>query len=224
MDSVKIAYELLLNHYGLQKWWPSISQNRPFEIMIGAILTQNTSWKNVELAIINLHEKNLIDPLKLVKVPIETLEILVRPSGYFRQKAERLHILSSFIVEKYEGNVENMKKTQDAALRNELLGLKGIGPETADAILLYGLNKPAFVVDAYARRVFSRIGICNEQTGYYELQQMFLRALPKKSAIFNQYHALIVQHGKLTCTKKAPACSLCPLIKICNYGQKSDNI
>jgi endonuclease-3 related protein len=190
--------ELHPKHHGIS---PKKDKER-FEIIIGAILTQNTNWKNVEKAIFNLNKAKLVDINKIKKINKKKLASLIRPSGYYNQKAEKLKIVADFFS-------KNKNPT-----REQLLEVKGIGPETADSILLYALNKPFFVVDAYTKRIFSRIGLCNGKCSYDELQKLFHKNLPKKTKLFNQYHALLVELGKNFCKKK-PLCKECPLNKLC---------
>jgi len=210
-------YKKLYKKFGPQGWWPTTLDNElhpqhhgiaprnekeRFEIIIGAILTQNTNWKNVEKAMFNLNKEKLIDINKIKKISVKKLGSLIRPSGYYNQKAERLKLA----VEFFFGNKNPS--------REELLGLKGIGPETADSILLYAFNKPVFVVDAYTKRIFSRLGFCDGKCSYTELQELFHKNLPKKVKLFNEYHALLVELGKNYCTKK-PKCKNCLLNKLC---------
>ena len=215
------VYKTLLPHFGRQEWWPTITVNRETEVIIGAILTQNTSWKNVEKAIANLAAARMIDFRKIAAVKREKIAGLIKPSGYYNQKAERLQLFARHVCSKYGGDVKMLLRKGAAELREELLNLKGIGPETADSILLYAANKAVFVVDAYTKRIFSRIGICSEGVSYHELQQLITGNLPEKmriAAVFSQYHALLVQLGKGICLKRNPPCSKCPLLEYCSYG------
>lgn len=200
-------YQVLLIAYGPQRWWPG---ETPFEVMVGAVLTQNTSWANVEKAIANLKERDLLEPEKLYRLGITALASLIRSSGYYRIKAKRLKALVQFLVEEYEGNLQNMERGELEELRGKLLRIHGIGPETADSILLYGLRKPIFVVDAYTRRILSRHRIVSEDASYEEIQALFMSHLPHEEKLFNEYHALLVRLGKEVCRKK-PVCALCPL-------------
>ncbi len=200
-------YQVLLIAYGPQRWWPG---ETPFEVMVGAILTQNTSWANVEKAIANLKERDLLEPEKLYRLRITVLASLIRSSGYYRIKAKRLKAFVQFLVEEYEGNLQNMERGELEELRGKLLRIHGIGPETADSILLYGLRKPIFVVDAYTRRILSRHGIVSEDASYEEIQALFMSHLPHEEKLFNEYHALLVRLGKEVCRNK-PVCAPCPL-------------
>ena len=207
-------YQRLYFHFGARNWWPGETE---FEIILGAILTQNTSWKNVERAINNLKEKNLLQPEKLRKISQEKLEELVRPSGYYRQKARRIKdFLEFYSAPPISGKIQNLKKIPTKKLRKMLLEIKGIGPETADSILLYALGRPVFVVDAYTRRIFSRLGLVSEDIGYEELRKFFEQNLPRKVSLYNDYHAQLVELGKRYC-KAEPDCASCPLsnMKLC---------
>lgn len=195
-------YNILYKEFGLQKWWPAKTRNKQFEIIIGTILTQNTSWKNVEKAIDNLEKENLISINKIKSARKQKLAKLIKPSGYYNQKAERLKLAANFFS-------KNKNPT-----REQLLDVNGIGPETADSILLYAFNKPFFVIDAYTKRIFSRIGLCKGKCEYNELQELFQKNLPKKTKLFNEYHALLVELGKRYCKKK-PECIKCPISKEC---------
>ena len=209
-NKFKTVYKTLLNNYGSQHWWPTTTNNKTFEIIIGAILTQNTSWKNVEKAIRNLKENNLVSVDGIKKVNIKRLAKLITPAGYYNQKAVRLKIVAGFF-----GTNQNFGDATDVnRMRAELLNVKGIGPETADSILLYAFEKPRFVVDSYTKRIFSRIGLCKENIGYDKLQKMFHKNLGFNPQMFNEYHALIVEHAKQYCAKK-PKCNVCFLKKSC---------
>ena len=200
-------YHKLYRSYGPMDWWPG---ETPFEVMVGAILTQNTSWKNVEKAIGRLKEKKLLSPKGIRQLRKSTLASLIRSSGYFRIKAERLKVFVDFLFDEYGGNIKRMKRERVGMLRWKLLNVKGIGPETADSILLYGLKKPIFVVDAYTKRILSRHGIISEKAFYEEVQNLFMGHLPHDEKLFNEYHALLVHLGKTLC-KKVPRCDVCPL-------------
>jgi len=202
-------YQRLLSRFGPRDWWPA---QAPFEVMVGAILTQNTSWRNVERAINNLRKAGALSPKKLSEIGLEKLEELIRPSGYFRQKAVRLKIfLEFYLAHPISGSIKKMKKIESGKMREMLLSVKGIGPETADSILLYALDKPVFVVDAYTRRIFSRLGLVPEKIGYEELRAFFETDLPKDAALYNDYHAQLVALGNQYCKKRA-LCKECPLL------------
>ncbi len=206
-ERIKGFYSALFKRYGSQGWWPA---ETPLECMLGAILTQNTSWKNVEKALGNLKDRGLISVEKLSVVPAHVLAELIRPSGYFNQKAIKIKNFIKFIKENYDGRLEKMFKEDSKKLREKLLGIKGIGPETADSILLYAAKKPIFVVDAYTYRVLSRHALIPEDSDYKEIQELFMDILPKHTRLFNEYHALLVKVGKEHCKKK-PICNGCPL-------------
>jgi endonuclease-3 related protein len=211
MNKVYEIYEILLDHFGPQGWWPG---DTPFEIMVGAVLTQNTNWTNVNRAINNLKKENLLSFEKLHALPVEILAEKIQPAGYFNLKAARLKNLLNFIAQEYNGSLEDLFAGDMQTLREHILTVKGIGPETADSILLYAAGKPAFVVDAYTHRIFARHNIIAEEEGYYEIQEYFALSLPEDVELFNQYHALIVRLGKEFCKKSTPLCSRCPLEKI----------
>ncbi|HKI61986.1 MAG TPA: endonuclease III domain-containing protein [Mariprofundaceae bacterium] len=203
------VFRLMLEAYGQQHWWPGDS---PFEVMVGALLTQNTNWQNVEKAITNLKSAGMLSAGSISGCELPHLETLIRPSGYFRQKAVRLQTLCRFFLE--QGEIPGLQAAGTDDLRHQLLALNGIGPETADSILLYALNRPVFVIDAYTRRIFARLGIIGPDAGYPELQNYFTSRLPADAAMFNEYHALIVQHAKQHCRVR-PDCTACPLGHIC---------
>ena len=200
-------YDKLYAFYGPQHWWPGDS---PFEVAVGAILTQNTNWSNVEKAIANLKAARVLSAHALHRVPAAELALLIRPSGYFNIKAGRLKAFLAFILTAYRGSMKKMGKGDTASLRQELLNVHGIGPETADSILLYALDKPVFVIDAYTKRVMSRHGILDHGASYDEYQRMFHELLGNDIRLFNEYHALLVMVGKDYCKPK-PLCANCPL-------------
>jgi len=200
-------YCRLYKAYGPRHWWPGETS---FEVMVGAILTQNTSWRNVERAIQKLKGKGVLSPEGLHHLKKSELARLIRSSGYYRIKADRLRSFIDFLFGQYDGDLKRMKKEKLEELRKKLLRVKGVGPETADSILLYGLKKPSFVVDAYTKRVLSRHEIISEKASYEEIQKLLMDHLPLDEELFNEYHALIVQVGKMVC-KKSPRCDICPL-------------
>ena len=201
-------YKHLLDYFGPQNWWPAETKE---EIIIGAVLTQNTNWKNVEKAISNLKNNGILSIKEIDKTDISTIAELIKPSGYFNQKAKKLKRLSHFLVKHYDGDADKLKSVPTERLRGELLSINGVGPETADSILLYALERPVFVVDAYSFRLAIRHNLIWEDATYKELQELFTQNLPKDSSLYNEYHALIVQLGKSFCKKKNPICSSCPL-------------
>jgi endonuclease-3 related protein len=178
--------------------------------MVGAVLVQNTAWKNVERAIANLKQAKLLTPRKIYTLPLEELAELIRPAGYFRIKAKRLHNLVTFFVERYRGSIAAMQKVDLPQLRAELLDVHGIGPETADSILLYAIGKPVMVVDTYTNRIFARHGWISPGTGYHPLQEHIARQLPVDAKIYNEFHALLVHVGHHYCSP-VPRCECCPL-------------
>ncbi len=207
--TLREIHDRLLAAWGPQGWWPA---ETPFEVAVGAILTQNTNWRNVERAIAALREGGLLEAHALREADEAQLQALIRPAGFFRQKAHRLRVLAGFWLD--SGGAEALAARPLAPLRRELLALHGIGPETADSILLYALEKPVFVVDAYTRRIFSRLGLCAPDAGYDALQRMFMQALPADAPLFNEYHALIVELAKRHCRVR-PRCEGCPLAERC---------
>jgi len=201
-------YRALFKAYGPQHWWPGES---PFEVIVGAVLTQNTAWINVEKAISNLKRERLLSSARLRDVAPRRLAQLIRPSGYFNIKADRLAHLMAFLTGRYGGNLARMLRDDPGELRKGLLLVNGIGPETADSIILYAAGKPVFVVDAYTKRIFSRHGLVTEGARYDDVQQLFMGSLPGDAGLFNEYHALLVMVGKRHCKKSAPQCTGCPL-------------
>ena len=216
--SLNTIYQTMYKAYGPQHWWPG---ETPFEVMIGAILTQNTSWTNVEKAVSNLKTHRWLSPKKLSEIEDVKLAQAIRSAGYFNQKTKKLKNFISFFKEKYQFSIKKMKVPEVYVMRNELLEVNGIGPETADSILLYALEKPVFVIDAYTKRIFSRLGLCNEDISYHDLQNLFMRNLKKDATKFNEYHALIVYHGKYLCKKTKPLCDQCCLSTVCEYGKST---
>ncbi len=200
-------YQTALDKLGPQNWWPG---ETPFEVCIGAILTQNTNWYNVEKAIQNLKFRHLLDPHRLYALPVQELAQLIQPAGYFNIKAKRLRNFLKFLLENYNGDLEKMFEERLKPLREKILSVSGIGPETADSILLYAGQKPSFVVDAYTRRIFLRHAVISEEADYHEIQGYFTRHLPEDTQLFNEYHALIVNIGKKWCKAKEPLCDQCP--------------
>jgi endonuclease III related protein len=213
-ESLLEIYDRLLAAYGPQQWWPASS---PFEVLIGAVLVQNTAWPNVVKAIENLRQRDLLEPHALFAVPIDELEDLIRPAGYYRVKSRRLHNLLTLLVERFDGSLDTMFATGLADLRVELLKVNGIGPETADSILLYAGGLPTFVVDTYTHRVFARHGWIGYDAGYHDIKEHFESRLPDDAHLFNEYHALLVQLGKDHC-RKTPICKGCPLAELLPEG------
>ncbi|MFH0762271.1 MAG: endonuclease III domain-containing protein [Candidatus Omnitrophota bacterium] len=203
-----LIYRKLYNRFGPQYWWPA---DNALEVMLGAVLTQNTSWANVEQAIANLKKKRLLKFERLLCLPQGRLSLLIRPAGYYNVKAKRLMNFLKFLDASCRGNIKKMRRGKAGDLRRKLLEVNGIGPETADSILLYALEKPVFVVDAYTKRIFSRHGFIKPGADYHQVQGLFMRGLKKDVWLFNEYHALLVRLGKEFCLKNKPKCSLCPL-------------
>jgi endonuclease-3 related protein len=208
MPTLLQVYDRLLAYLGPQNWWPGDS---PLEVLIGAVLVQNTSWANAEKAIDNLREADLLDVHALAETTQDELEVLLRPAGYFRQKSARLRNVLAYVVDRRHGSLESMAAATTATLREELLAIKGIGPETADAILLYALEKPSFVVDTYTHRILARHNWIDAEADYHQIKDHFESELPDDPALFNEYHALLVQVGKQYCKKSDPKCDECPL-------------
>lgn len=204
---IRAIYRRLSKHYGPTGWWPG---DTAFEVAVGAILTQNTAWTNVEQAIANLKRERLLTPKAIVDASDSVLHDVLRPSGYFRVKAVRLQSFCDHLLQQHGGSMKRMARTPLEALRTELLSVHGIGPETADDILLYACDKPIFVVDAYTRRFLHRHGHVDAKIGYAELQALFHRRLAADVALYKEYHALIVYLGKDYCRSK-PQCEGCPL-------------
>ena len=210
-DSLKLKlgmiYRLLLERFGHRNWWPA---EGPFEVCVGAILTQNTSWKNVEKAIGNLKRADCLDPFRLDAISADDLATLIRPAGYFNIKAKRLKNFITRLVSHHGGSLDSMFDSSLQELRTELLSINGVGKETADSMILYAANKPIFVVDAYTRRVLERHGIAGPEVDYDGIQAIFHRNLKEDVAMFNDYHAQFVAVGSNYCGRKA-RCSGCPL-------------
>ncbi len=232
-EKIKVLYGLLYSHFGPRGWWPVYCRSknaviyRPgiykpknereaFEICAGAILTQNTSWNNVLKCLLNLARAGKLSPDKILSMPVKELEEKIRPCGYYRQKAARLLDFCLF----WEEEKDSLRFLHDSALRERLLSLKGIGPETADSMLLYAFCRPSFVIDSYTRRIVSRITL-REFDGYEALKKKFEQALPRDLKKYNEYHALLVDTAKNFCLKKKPLCVTCPALKICLFGRRN---
>ena len=205
---LQVVYKKLYKAFGSQNWWPG---ETPFEIMIGAILTQNAAWTNAEKAIKNLKHGNVLSIQKLLSIKKEKLSRLIRPSGFYNVKAKRLKNFLYYLSSCYNNSIKRMKKKDLKVLRKELLHVDGIGKETADSILLYALEKPVFVIDAYTKRILVRHGIVGDDVGYDQMQRLFMDNLPHNRKLFNEYHALIVETGKNFCKATKPLCRRCPL-------------
>ena len=208
------VYRRLYEEFGPQHWWPGQS---PLEIIVGAILTQNTSWTNVEKAIHALREAGLMNAQSLYEVSESELAEWIRPAGYFRLKARRLKNFIQFLFDRYDGSLDSMFATGLPALREELLGVNGVGPETADSILLYAAGLPTFVVDTYTARVLKRHGWIEPEADYHAVKEYFESSLSEDAQLFNEYHALLVHVGKDYC-RKTPRCEQCPLCEMLPEG------
>ena len=213
--SIPLIFDRLLDHYGRQHWWPADS---PFEVMVGAVLTQATAWTNVERAISRLKDADSLSPAAMRGMETGELATLIYSSGFYNAKAQRLKALVEFIGDAYDDDIDAMHQENGEKLRRELLAVKGVGEETADAILLYALDKPSFVIDAYTRRLFGQLGITPQSETYSAYQRMFKDGLPPDTAMFAECHALIVQHCKEAC-RTMPVCEGCCLRDICPTGQ-----
>ena len=200
-------YQKMFDALGPRQWWPG---ETPFEVVIGAILTQNTNWSNVEKAIKNLKTAGKLSPEGIYELSVTELAKLIKPSGFFNVKAKRVKAFINWLFSRYEGNLSKMFARDLQSLRSELLSVKGIGPETADSILLYAGNMPTFVVDAYTHRIFSRHELIPEESTYDDMKSFFEENLPKDVQLFNEYHALLVNIGKMFCKPKK-VCEPCPL-------------
>ncbi len=203
-------YNRLYKEFGPRHWWPA---DTPFEVMVGAVLTQNTAWSNVEKAIKNLKDKRLLKFSSLASLKRQELARLVRPAGYYNVKAKRLKNLLNFLKKEFDSSLKKFFSLSTEGLRSSLLGVNGIGPETADSIILYAAKRPIFVVDAYTKRILLRHKIVKSKASYHDIQSIFMSNLPMRTPLFKEYHALIVQLGKVYCRKK-PLCRLCPLKNI----------
>lgn len=208
---LKEFYAALYAHFGPQDWWPAKTR---FEVIVGAILTQNTNWGNVERAIANLKKAGVLTPQKMRAIELTELAGLIRPAGYFNVKARRIGHFLEYLFDNYgsaSSNLTRFLKKDTKTLRTELLSVNGIGPETADSIVLYAAQKAVFVVDAYTKRMFSRHGLVPEDADYAQIQGLFTANLKIDAILFNEYHALIVRTGKEFCKTKKPLCEQCPL-------------
>ena len=208
-------FDAMSNSLGPMHWWPA---KTPFEVIVGAILTQSTSWANVERAITNLRSAHMLSPSAISAARLSRLAALVRPSGYFRQKAKKLKAFVRFLQREHGGSLKRMFDTPTNKLREELLSVHGIGPETADSILLYAGNHPVFVVDAYTHRILGRHGITNGKPEYENVRTLMETSLPRDPKLFNEFHALVVNTGKNWCRKSQPRCAECPLVSLLPAG------
>ena len=207
-EKIFSIYQKLFAFFGPQQWWPA---KTPFEVVVGAILTQNTNWANVEKAIVRLKQYKVLAPKKIYCLSTSRLARFIRSAGYYNIKAKRLKAFLRFLFDSYGGSLKKMARVPGDKLRSQLLSVNGIGPETADSILLYALQKPLFVIDAYTKRIMARHGFMIEDTSYEEAQNLFMQNLKKDVKLFNEYHALFVRLGKEFCLKRKPLCEHCPL-------------
>lgn len=205
---LNLIYQKLYAYFGRQHWWPAES---PFEVMVGAILTQNTNWRNTEKAINNLKTHKLLTPTKIHKLSCQRLAALIKPAGFYNLKAKRLKKFLNFFFNVYKGSLKSMSLVDTSVLRRQLLSINGIGQETADSILLYALSRPIFVVDAYTKRILQRHNIIPKDAPYAQIQNLFMKNLKNNPKLFNEYHALLVRLGKEVCLKNNPKCDICPL-------------
>ncbi|MBD1400409.1 endonuclease III domain-containing protein [Pelovirga terrestris] len=217
MPTILEIYRHLGQEYCLDSWWPAQS---PFEVAVGAFLTQNTNWHNVEKALANLREAEALDLALLADMPLAQLEQLIRPSGFFRQKAQRLQHFCRYVLDQHGGSLEDLLQRDLEQTRNELLTLSGIGPETADSILLYAGQRPSFVVDSYTRRFFGRLGLLTGTENYDDIRTLFMAEVNREVPLYQHYHALIVTHCKERC-RKSPLCSACFFKDICDYATQA---
>ena len=204
-------YQRLFRRYGPQYWWPA---KEPFEVIVGAILTQSTSWKNVEKAIIRLKNAGALNPIALQEIPTDDLADLIYSSGYYNAKARKLKAFAKDLCQKYQSSLQKMFAQDMLQLRRELLSIHGIGQETADSIILYAARKPIFIIDAYTHRIMDRLALNPGKGDYTQLQNLFMNNLAPDERLFNEYHALLVCHGKHVC-RKTPLCSVCCLTDEC---------
>ena len=212
-NTARSVYNRLLEAHGPQAWWPADTM---FEVLVGAVLTQNAAWTNVEYALAHLREADAMDAEAILALADERLGALIRPSGYFNVKAQRLKALCRHVVD--SGGLEALARRDTGELRRGLLAVKGIGRETADDIVLYAFHRPVFVIDAYTRRIFARLGVFDGNEGYEDLRAAFERALGPDVAVFQEYHGLIVEHAKQACSAR-PTCARCCLRRRCPVGR-----
>ena len=212
-DSLVEIYHRLLSHHGPQHWWPA---HDPFEVILGAILTQATAWTNVEQALSNLKAETALAPSALRDLPRVRLAALIRPCGYYNAKAVKVKAFVEELGARYSDDLGQLFALAIEDLRRELLSIHGVGEETADSIILYAAKKPVFVIDAYTRRIIRRLGLAPESDSYGAFQALFTKNLPPEEKLYNEYHALLVRHGKEVC-RKAPRCQNCCLRPLCPY-------
>jgi len=211
--TLREAYRRLFSAYGPQHWWPA---EEPFEVVVGAILTQSTAWTNVEKAISNLKAANALSPAPINAIPADELAQLIRPSGYYNAKSRKLKAFAGHLCDGYGGDLDRLFALDTDTLRRELLSIHGVGDETADSIILYAAHRPVFVIDAYTQRIVDRMSIAPPKDTYAAHQELFTDSLSHDERLFNEYHALLVRHGKDVC-RKSPLCDGCCLAPLCRY-------
>ena len=211
-EQLLAIYRRLLKAYGRQHWWPGES---PLEVIVGAILTQAVAWANAERAVASLKEADLMDLKRLVDAPSEQIAREIRPCLYYNEKARKLKAFARFLEERHRGDLAALLRLPVSSLRTELLSVRGIGEETADAIILYAARKPSFVADAYTHRILARLGMIEEPITYGEIRALFMTHLPNDVDLYSEYHALFVRHGQTHCRSRDPICEDCPLRKPC---------
>ena len=214
-DLLLTIHERLYAAYGPQHWWPGDS---PFEIMVGAILTQSAAWQNVEKGIASLKAAGALSPEALRQLPVEEIARLIHPCGYYNAKARKLKALVKWLEESCGDDIASLSRVRTGALRRQLLAVHGVGAETADSILLYAIGRPVFVIDAYTHRIMGRTGLAPARDTYGDFQRLFMRHLRHDVRLFNEYHALLVRLGKTSC-RKIPLCHDCPLFDICFHNK-----
>jgi len=219
--ALRSVFDQLLERFGPQLWWPADGR---FEMMVGAILTQNTAWRNVEMSIAALRQAEVLTPQALSRTSEETLQALIRSSGFYQRKSRCLKNLAEVICHEYQGRIDLFLAGDLLAVRQRLLCLSGIGPETADCIILYAAKLPIFVVDAYTRRIFSRLGLLSAGADYDSIQQFAMQHLPADVQLFNEFHALLVELAKTCCRSRRPLCAACPLSVSCYYAQQMTSV
>jgi len=212
------VYELLLATYGKQHWWPGSS---PFEVIVGAILTQGVAWTNVEKAIASLKAAGLLSLEEMAKAPVDRIATHIRPCLYYNEKAKKLKAFLHFLEARHRGDLFLLLSLSVSSLRKELLSVRGIGQETADAIILYAAGKPSFVVDAYTHRILKRLALIKKEAKYEDARALFMKHLPRDAALYNEYHALLVRHGKQRCHSRQPLCDGCSLSTLCPFPSKA---
>ena len=217
-DRLTDLFSRLMRAYGPQGWWPG--DDDPLEVIVGSILTQRCSWRNANRALAALREAGLLSLDGLREGTKERIERTIRPAGFYRSKTATLKAVAAHVAREHDGDIAQLLAAPMGALRNELLSIRGIGEETADAILLYAAGQPSFVIDAYMRRILERLGWSDGDESYAELRTSVMDHLPAEVALFNEYHALIVRHGKDRCRLR-PLCAGCPLGGICAFSEEN---